>query len=99
MDDMGAYEAGLEDRLPISQPVHRGAIGAVHREGYIEKGDGRKRPLDRLTGRQGRQARGVHPHNIYEETSSAFVCFRPGRTSIRRWMLVLRVVKRKVNYY
>jgi len=98
------YEDGLEDRLTdLHDRVHRGAYRAKpSRRVYIEKADGRQRPLavpaieDKLV----QQAVATILNQIYEEDFLGFwYGFRPGRSqhqALDALSYVLR--KKKVNY-
>src|SRR5271157_2492928 len=85
------YETGLEDRLAdLHSRVHRGAYRATpSRRVYIEKEDGRQRPLgvaaveDKIV----QQAVVTILNQIYEEDFLGFSYgFRPGAASTMRWM-------------
>jgi group II intron reverse transcriptase/maturase len=99
-----AYEAGLESRLAdLHSRVHRGAYRALpSRRVYIEKGDGRKRPLGiaALEDKIVQHAVVTILNNIYEEDFLGFSYgFRPGRSQHKALdALSYALVKRKVNY-
>src|ERR1039457_2076039 len=98
------YEDGLEDRLTdLHARVHRGAYRAKpSRRVYIEKADGRQRPLavpaieDKLV----QQAVGTILDQIYEEDFLGFSYgFRPGRSQHQALdALSYALLKKKVNY-
>ena len=98
------YEDGLEDRLTDLQGrVHRGAYRAQpSRRVYIEKEDGRQRPLavpaieDKLV----QQAVVTILNQIYEEDFLDFSYgFRPGRSQHQALdALSYALLKKKVNY-
>jgi RNA-directed DNA polymerase len=98
------YEDGLEDRLTdLHGRVHRGAYRATpSRRVYIEKEDGRQRPLavpaieDKLV----QQAVVTILNQIYEEDFLDFSYgFRPGRSQHQALdALSYALLKRKVNY-
>src|SRR5712671_1377396 len=98
------YEDGLEDRLTdLHGRVHRGAYRAMpSRRVYIEKADGRQRPLavpaieDKLV----QQAVVTILNQIYEEDFLGFSYgFRPGRSQHQALdALSYALLKKKVNY-
>ena len=98
------YEDGLEDRLTdLHGRVHRGAYRATpSRRVYIEKADGRQRPLavpaieDKLV----QQAVVTILNQIYEEDFLGFSYgFRPGRSQHQALdALSYALLKKKVNY-
>jgi RNA-directed DNA polymerase len=98
------YEDGLEDRLTdLHGRVHRGAYRATpSRRVYIEKADGRQRPLavpaieDKLV----QQAVVAILNQIYEEDFLGFSYgFRPGRSQHQALdALSYTLLKKKVNY-
>jgi RNA-directed DNA polymerase len=98
------YEDGLEDRLTdLHGRVHRGAYRAKpSRRVYIEKADGRQRPLavpaieDKLV----QQAVVTILNQIYEEDFLGFSYgFRPGRSQHDALdALSYALLKKKVNY-
>src|SRR6266446_6659361 len=98
------YEDGLEDRLTDLQGrVHRGAYRATpSRRVYIEKADGRQRPLavpaieDKLV----QHAVVTILSQIYEEDFLGFSYgFRPGRSQHQALdALSYALLKKKVNY-
>src|SRR5271169_4819766 len=98
------YEDGLEDRLTdLHGRVHRGAYRATpSRRVYIEKEDGRQRPLavpaieDKLV----QQAVVTILNQIYEEDFLGFSYgFRPGRSQHQALdALSYALLKKKVNY-
>ena len=98
------YEDGLEDRLTdLHARVHRGAYRAKpSRRVYIEKADGRQRPLavpaieDKLV----QQAVVTILDQIYEEDFLGFSYgFRPGRSQHQALdALSYALLKKKVNY-
>src|SRR5438270_3025229 len=98
------YEAGLEDRLAdLHSRLHRGAYRALpSRRVYIEKGDGRKRPLGiaALEDKIIQHAVVAILNNIYEEDFLGFSYgFRSGRSQHKALdALSYALVKRKVNY-
>ena len=98
------YEAGLEGRLAdLHSRVHRGAYRALpSRRVYIEKADGRKRPLGiaALEDKIVQHAVVTILNQIYEEDFLGFSYgFRPGRSQHQgAGCVVLAIVKRKVNY-
>ena len=84
------YETGLEDRLvDLHGRVHRGAYQArPSRRVYIEKDDGRKRPLGvaAVEDKTVQQAVVTILNQIYEEDFLGFSYgFARGVTSIKRW--------------
>jgi RNA-directed DNA polymerase len=98
------YENGLEDRLTdLHDRVHRGAYRATPaRRVYIEKADGRQRPLavpaieDKLV----QHAVVTILNQIYEEDFLGFSYgFRPGRSQHQALdALSYALLKKKVNY-
>jgi len=98
------YEAGLEDRLvDLHSRLHRGAYRALpSRRVFIEKGDGRKRPLGiaALEDKIVQHAVVTILNQIYEEDFLGFSYgFRPGRSQHQALdALSYALVKRKVNY-
>jgi len=98
------YEDGLEDRLTdLHDRVHRGAYRASpSRRVYIEKADGRQRPLavpaieDKLV----QHAVVTILNQIYEEDFLGFSYgFRPGRSQHQALdALSYALLKKKVNY-
>ncbi len=98
------YEDGLEDRLTdLHGRVHRGAYRAIpSKRVYIEKEDGRQRPLavpaieDKLV----QQAVVTILNQIYEEDFLGFSYgFRPGRSQHQALdALSYALLKKKVNY-
>ena len=85
------YETGLEDRLvDLHGRVHRGAYRAQpSRRVYIEKEDGRQRPLGvaALEDKLVQQAVATILNQIYERTFSASrMAFARGAASMMRWM-------------
>jgi RNA-directed DNA polymerase len=98
------YEPGLEDRLvDLHSRVHRGAYRATpSRRVYIEKEDGRQRPLgvaaveDKIV----QQAVVTILNQIYEEDFLGFSYgFRPGRSQHQALdALSYALLKKKVNY-
>ena len=98
------YEAGLEVRLAdLHSRLHRGAYRALpSRRVYIEKGDGRKRPLGiaALEDKIVQHAVVTILNQIYEEDFLGFSYgFRPGRSQHQALdALSYALVKRKVNY-
>ena len=98
------YEVGLEDRIiDLHGRVHRGAYRAQpSRRVYIEKEDGRKRPLGvaALEDKIVQQAVVTILNQIYEEDFLGFSYgFRPGRSQHQALdALAYALVKRKVNY-
>jgi len=98
------YGAGLEGRLAdLHSRLHRGAYRALpSRRVYIEKGDGRKRPLGiaALEDKVVQHAVVTILNQIYEEDFLGFSYgFRPGRSQHQALdALSYALVKRKVNY-
>ena len=98
------YEAGLEDRITdLHGRVHRGAYRALpSRRVYIEKEDGRKRPLGiaALEDKIVEQAVVTILNQIYEEDFLGFSYgFRPGRSQHQALdALSYALLKKKVNY-
>ena len=98
------YEAGLEDRLSdLHSRLHRGAYRALpSRRVYIEKSDGRKRPLGiaALEDKIVQNAVVTILNQIYEEDFLGFSYgFRPKRSQHQALdALSYALVKRKVNY-
>jgi len=98
------YEAGLEDRIvDLHSRLHRGAYRALpSRRVFIEKGDGRKRPLGiaALEDKIVQHAVVTILNQIYEEDFLGFSYgFRPGRSQHQALdALSYGLVKRKVNY-
>jgi RNA-directed DNA polymerase len=98
------YEAGLEDRLvDLHSRLHRGAYRALpSRRVYIEKSDGRKRPLGiaALEDKIVQHAVVTVLNQIYEEDFLGFSYgFRPGRSQHQALdALSWALVKKKVNY-
>jgi len=98
------YEDGLEDRLiDLHGRIHRGAYRATpSRRVYIEKADGRQRPLavpvieDKLV----QHAVVTILNQIYEEDFLGFSYgFRPGRSQHQALdALSYALLKKKVNY-
>ena len=98
------YEPGLEDRLvDLHSRVHRGAYRATpSRRVYIEKADGRQRPLgvaameDKIV----QHAVVTILNQIYEEDFRGFSYgFRPGRSQHQALdALSYALLKKKVNY-
>jgi group II intron reverse transcriptase/maturase len=98
------YEDGLEDRLTdLHARVHQGAYRATpSRRVYIEKADGRQRPLavpameDKLV----QHAAVTILNQIYEEDFLGFSYgFRPGRSQHQALdALSYALLKKKVNY-
>jgi len=98
------YEDGMEDRLiDLQARVHRGAYRAMpSRRVYIEKADGRQRPLgvaameDKIV----QHAVVTILNQIYEEDFLGFSYgFRPGRSQHDALdALSYALLKRKVNY-
>src|SRR5256712_7114982 len=98
------YETGLEDRLvDLHGRIHRGAYRAQpSRRVYIEKEDGRQRPLGvaALADKIVQQAVVTILNQIYEEDFLSFSYgFRPGRSQHDALdALSYALLKRKVNY-
>jgi group II intron reverse transcriptase/maturase len=98
------YEPGLEDRLiDLHGRVHRGAYRAMpSRRVYIEKADGRQRPLGvaALEDKIVQQAVVTILNQIYEEDFLGFSYgFRPGRSQHQALdALSYALLKKKVNY-
>src|SRR6202171_2121084 len=98
------YEIGLEDRLiDLHGRVHRGAYRAKpSRRVYIEKEDGRQRPLGvaALEDKIVQQATVTILNQIYEEDFLGFSYgFRPGRSQHQALdALSYVLLKKKVNY-
>jgi len=98
------YEDGLEDRLTdLHGRVHRGAYRAKpSRRVYIEKEDGRQRPLGvaALEDKIVQQAVVTILNQIYEEDFLGFSYgFRPGRSQHQALdALSYALLKKKVNY-
>src|SRR6202162_3258453 len=98
------YEDGLEDRLTdLHGRVHRGAYRATpSRRVYIEKADGRQRPLavPALEDKLVQQAVVTILNQIYEEDFLGFSYgFRPGRSQHQALdALSYALLKKKVNY-
>jgi retron-type reverse transcriptase len=98
------YETGLEDRISdLHSRLHRGAYRALpSRRVYIEKADGRKRPLGiaALEDKIVQHAVVTILNRIYEEDFLGFSYgFRPGRSQRQALdALSYALVKRKVNY-
>jgi group II intron reverse transcriptase/maturase len=98
------YECGLEDRITdLHSRVHRGAYRAQpSRRVYIEKEDGRKRPLGvaALEDKIVQQAVVTILNQIYEEDFLGFSYgFRPGRSPHQALdALSYALMKKKVNY-
>jgi RNA-directed DNA polymerase len=98
------YEPGLEDRLvDLHSRVHRGAFRAApSRRVYIEKEDGRKRPLGvaSLEDKIVQQAVVTILNQIYEEDFLGFSYgFRPGRSQHQALdALSYALLRKKVNY-
>jgi RNA-directed DNA polymerase len=98
------YEPALEDRLvDLHGRVHRGAFRATpSRRVYIEKADGRKRPLGvaALEDKIVQQAVVTILNQIYEEDFLGFSYgFRPGRRQHQALdALSYALLKKKVNY-
>jgi RNA-directed DNA polymerase len=98
------YETGLEDRLiDLHGRVHRGAYRAQpSRRVYIEKEDGRQRPLGvaALEDKIVQQAVVTILNQIYEEDFLGFSYgFRPGRSQHDALdALSYALLKKKVNY-
>src|ERR1017187_9268214 len=98
------YEVGVEDRLvDLHGRVHRGAYRAQpSRRVYIEKADGRQRPLGvaALEDKLVQQAVATILNQIYEEEFLGFSYgFRPGRSQHDALdALSYALLKKKVNY-
>jgi len=98
------YESGIEDRLiDLRGRVHRGAFRALpSRRVYIEKADGRQRPLGvaALEDKLVQYAVVTILNQIYEEDFLDFSYgFRPGRSQHDALdALSYALLKRKVNY-
>jgi RNA-directed DNA polymerase len=98
------YEPELEDRLAdLYSRVHRGAFRAMpSRRVYIEKEDGRKRPLGvaALEDKIVQQAVITILNQIYEEDFLGFSYgFRPGRSQHQALdALSYALLRKKVNY-
>jgi RNA-directed DNA polymerase len=98
------YETGLENRLiDLHGRVHRGAYRAMpSRRVYIEKADGRQRPLGvaALEDKIVQQAVATILNQIYEEDFLGFSYgFRPGRSQHDALdALSYALLKKKVNY-
>src|SRR5947209_2476146 len=98
------YETGLENRLiDLHGRVHRGAYRAMpSRRVYIEKEDGRQRPLGvaALEDKIVQQAVATILNQIYEEDFLGFSYgFRPGRSQHNALdALSYALLKKKVNY-
>ena len=98
------YETGLEDRITgLHSRVHRGAYRAQPSPRvYIEKDDGRKRPLGvaALEDKIVQQAVVTVLNQIYEEDFLGFSYgFRPGRSQHQALdALSYALLKKKVNY-
>jgi RNA-directed DNA polymerase len=98
------YEPGLEERLvDLHSRVHRGAFRATpSRRVYIEKEDGRQRPLGvaALEDKIVQQAVVTILNQIYEEDFLGFSYgFRPGRSQHQALdALSYALLKKKVNY-
>jgi group II intron reverse transcriptase/maturase len=98
------YELGVEDRLvDLHNRVHRGAYRAQpSRRVYIEKADGRQRPLGvaALEDKLVQQAVATILNQIYEEDFLGFSYgFRPGRSQHDALdALSYALLKKKVNY-
>jgi RNA-directed DNA polymerase len=98
------YEAGIEGRLAdLHSRVHRGAYRALpSRRVYIEKADGRKRPLGvaALEDKIVQHAVATILNQIYEEDFLGFSHgFRPGHSQHDALdALSYALLKRKVNY-
>jgi len=98
------YETGLEDRLvDLHGRVHRGAYRALpSRRVYIQKEDGRQRPLGvaALEDKVVQQAVVTILNQIYEEDFLGFSYgFRPGRSQHDALdALSYALLKKKVNY-
>src|SRR5215469_10577647 len=98
------YESGIEDRLvDLHSRVHRGAYRAMpSRRVYIEKADGRQRPLGiaALEDKIVQSAVATILNQIYEEDFLGFSYgFRPGRGQHDALdALSYALLKKKVNY-
>src|SRR3984893_7722262 len=98
------YEAGLEGRLgDLPSRLHRGAYRALpSRRVYIEKGDGRKRPLGiaALEDKIVQHAVVTILNHIYEEDFLGFSYgFRPRRSQHQALdALSYALLRKKVNY-
>jgi group II intron reverse transcriptase/maturase len=98
------YETGLEDQLiDLHSRVHRGAFRAKpSRRVYIEKEDGRKRPLGvaAVEDKTVQQAVVTILNQIYEEDFLGFSYgFRPGRSQHQALdALSYALLRKKVNY-
>ena len=98
------YETGLQNRLvDLHSRVHRGAYRAKpSRRVYIEKGDGRQRPLGvaALEDKVVQQAVVTIFNQIYEEDFLGFSYgFRPGRSQHQALdALSYALLRKKVNY-
>jgi len=98
------YENGLEDRLTdLHSRVHRGAYRAQpSRRVYIEKADGRQRPLGvaAMEDKVVQHAVVTILNQIYEEDFLGFSYgFRPGRSQHQALdALSYALLKKKVNY-
>jgi RNA-directed DNA polymerase len=98
------YETGLEDRLvDLHSRIHRGVCRAMpSRRVYIQKEDGRQRPLGvaALEDKIVQQAVVTILNQIYEEDFLGFSYgFRPGRSQHDALdALSYALLKRKVNY-
>ena len=98
------YETGLEDRLvDLHGRVHRGAYRALpSRRVYIQKEDGRQRPLGvaALEDKIVQYAVATILNQIYEEDFLGFSYgFRPGRSQHDALdALSYALLKKKVNY-
>jgi len=98
------YESGIEDRLvDLHGRVHRGAYRAMpSRRVYIEKEDGRQRPLGvaALEDKIVQYAVATILNQIYEEDFLGFSYgFRPGRSQHDALdALSYALLKKKVNY-
>ena len=98
------YETGLEDRLvDLHRRVQRGAYRAMpSRRVYIEKADGRQRPLGvaAVEDKTVQQAVVTVLNQIYEEDFLGFSYgFRPGRSQHQALdALSYALLRKKVNY-
>ena len=98
------YETGLQNRLvDLHSRVHRGAYRAKpSRRVYIEKADGRQRPLGvaALEDKVVQQAVVTILNQIYEEDFLGFSYgFRPGRSQHQALdALSYALLRKKVNY-